>query len=108
MTDKKKIEVLRKEIEGYEQRLSTAEKENKRLSDRLAKADETEEKRSLFHENAAQEYEKLKEEYSACIDELCDYKKRYLDLLGDMSALKRHYQKEFEALMKVMSENTGG
>lgn len=108
MNDKKKIEVLRKEVESYRQKLSTAEKENKRLSDRLAKTDETEEVRSLFHENATQEYEKLKEEYNACIDELCDYKKRYLDLLGEMSALKRHYQKEFEALMKAISKNAGG
>lgn len=106
MTDKKKFEVLRKEIDSYKQRLNAAEKENKRLSDRLAKADETEEVRSLFHENAAQEYEKIKKEYNSCINELCDYKKRYLDLLKEMADLKQHYQNEFTSFMKITNKKT--
>lgn len=105
MTDKKRIQVLRREIDSYMRRLDTAEKENKRLSNNLIKADETEEKRSFFHENATQEYKKLKKEYNDCIDELYDYKKKYLDLLEDMDKLKQYYQKEFKTLMKAINKN---
>lgn len=105
MTDKKKIEVLRKEIESYRQRLEAADKENKRLSNRLSETFKAEEETAVFHENAVQEYAKLKEEYSVCIDELYGYKKKYLDLLEETAKLKQHYKKEFDSLMKIIGRN---
>ena len=106
MTDKQKIEVLRKEIESYRQKLNIADKENKRLSDKLEKTNDTSENREYFHDNAVKEYEKLKDEYNTCIVELYEYKKKYLDLLEEMAVLKRRYQKEFDSLMKIIGKKS--
>ena len=105
MTDKKKIEVLRTELDKYKDLLRSAENENKTLSETVEKLTLQEERQKEFDGHNLQ-YEKMRAAFDKAATELKEYRAKYALLAMQLGEMRKHYRKEFEKVLVEMKNTT--
>lgn len=105
MNDKKKIEVLRAELDKYKGLSESVKEENKKLSETVEKLTLQEEERQKDYDEHNLQYEKMKTAFNNAVSELNEYKTKYALLTGQLRGLKKRYRKEFEKILGKMKNN---
>lgn len=105
MNDKKKIEVLRAELDKYKGLLESVKEDNKRLSETVEKLTFQEEERQKEYDEHNSQYEKMKTAFNDTVSELNEYKTKYVLLTGQLRGMRKRYREEFEKILGKMKNN---
>ena len=105
MNDKKKIEVLRAELDKYKGLSESVKEENKKLSETVEKLTLQEEERQKDYDEHNLQYEKMKTAFNNAVSELDEYKAKYALLTEQLRGLRKRYRKEFEKILGKIKNN---
>lgn len=99
MTNKRKIDFLKNEIDRYKQQMSALQSENTELTVKIQKLNKKDYDRQELIDRMLTEVQTLKDEYNSCVKELQGYKGKYIKLLEHLASLKKHYKKEIGKML---------
>lgn len=105
MINNRKLDLFKDEITRCKQQISSLQFENTDLKSTIKELNGKDQEKQEFINGMLQEFESLKAEHDECMKQLREYKNKYIKLLGDLMALRKHYKKEFGILMGDMKRS---
>lgn len=105
MINKRKLDLFKGEITRCKQQISSLQFENTDLKNTIRELNDKNKEKQEFINGMLQEFESLKSEHDECMKQLREHKKKYIELLEDLTTLRKHYKKEFGILIGDMKRN---